>query len=658
MRTCYLSFFALLFCISCSKQSPLYINDDAKGPHLMVLPLTASINKETTLDYTAVLVKEDGQQTDVTQNATWQSSQSNVASIDANGKANAIAPGSLSITAIFDDLTASVPLTVTDKPISSLTVFPAEAITLVGLTTQFNATLYFTDGTHQIVNNDAIWTSASSTLAEVNSTGLVTGIAQSVSPVAISASFSSVSGQGTIEVLDAEILSLDIYPSPDYLFTGAQEFYRASIILDTLPTITTIDVTDDVAWSVVNSDIATINNAAGFKGHLQALEAGETQVVAVLSYAQKTLNQTADLYVEPLTLASIDVTPKDTDVTKGTYGNFVAIGTFSDNSQENVTRKALWSSSDPNVGIVTTIGENAGLAYAVNSGTTDISACIIGICDSVIAKVRAPSLQRIEIIPDNAEVPLGIKQSFKATGYFSDTTVEDITLAAYWTSGDESVAIMDAINSGIAHTLGEGETTVTASFLGQSGSAMLSVTTPALERIEVSPENSSMPKQVKLNFKARGFYNNNTEMDLTQDVLWSSSTPGIATISNTPGNKGEAFTINEGATIISAEKEGKSDNGSLVVTTDLASFVTPSCEPAVINVGETVQCNCTLHVISGGPTIDCTDVADYDVNIAGVLAFSKVIGEEGLATGIAAGHVDVNIIFNGKNGHRSVSVEE
>jgi len=63
------------------------------------------------------------------------------------------------------------------------------------------------------------------------------------------------------------------------------------------------------------------------------------------------------------------------------------------------------------------------------------------------------------------------------------------------------------------------------------------VTLPSLTSISVSPSTPSIPVRLTQQFMAIGHFSHGTSRDLTQVVVWSSST-GVATVSNTFGTQG------------------------------------------------------------------------------------------------------------------------
>ncbi len=74
------------------------------------------------------------------------------------------------------------------------------------------------------------------------------------------------------------------------------------------------------------------------------------------------------------TLASISVTPINPSVSIGTSEQFVATGTYSDNSTRDITTSVTWSSSAPSVATIINAAGSNGMAAAIAVGTTTITA--------------------------------------------------------------------------------------------------------------------------------------------------------------------------------------------------------------------------------------------------------------------------------------------
>jgi plastocyanin len=88
------------------------------------------------------------------------------------------------------------------------------------------------------------------------------------------------------------------------------------------------------------------------------------------------------------TLQSITVTPANPTIGVASTQAFTATGTFSDNSQQNLSSQVTWASSNTGVASITSPG---GVATGVSAGTSIITASMSGISGSTNLTVSASS---------------------------------------------------------------------------------------------------------------------------------------------------------------------------------------------------------------------------------------------------------------------------
>src|SRR5262249_38889139 len=121
---------------------------------------------------------------------------------------------------------------------------------------------------------------------------------------------------------------------------------------------TTADVSAQATWSVSPESVASVKG-----GLVTALAAGTAKVSATYDGQ----GAAAQIPVPAAAITSVAVTPPN--ATTGTSGSvkFSAIATFGDGSKQDITASAAWSSSDPNVAVVT-----AGVATGIAAGTATI----------------------------------------------------------------------------------------------------------------------------------------------------------------------------------------------------------------------------------------------------------------------------------------------
>ncbi len=137
---------------------------------------------------------------DVSGRTEWSSSDSTIATVDANGLATGVAYGTVTIKGTCDCYSHKVVLTVgtQDVSLSSIAVTPSAKSIAVAKTQQFTATGTYSNNSTKDLTSSVTWTSSDTTVATIDSRGLATAVAAGTAT--IKASSGSISGNTTLTV--------------------------------------------------------------------------------------------------------------------------------------------------------------------------------------------------------------------------------------------------------------------------------------------------------------------------------------------------------------------------------------------------------------------------------------------------------------------------
>jgi len=235
----------------------------------------------------------------------------------------------------------------------------------------------------------------------------------------------------------------------------------------------------------------------------------------------------------------------------------------------DLTDQVNWTSSDTNTATVGQGATEGGVVQCLKSGVIKLTAAYQGQTDTVTVTVANSTLVKIDLLPGSASMNIGDTQQFHAQATYSDNKQADITANCTWLSADGSVATVSNAGSsrGLVTGAGSGMTTVTASYLGVTGTANINVAAAHLKLVIVTPTNPSVARRTRnYHFTATALYDDNSQTDITTLVMWGSSNASVATISNSAGNQGYIRINATGSTDISATYQG------MVGTTTLTVF--------------------------------------------------------------------------------------
>lgn len=611
-----------------------------------VAPTNPSIALGTTLQFAATGRYSDNTAQDLTTQVIWSSSNTGVASVSnetgSNGMATPVAAGSATITATLGSASGSTTLTATSATIVSIDITPTNPVIPLGTEQQFAAMGNFSDGTIKDITAEVVWTSSDTGVASVSNAAGSEALATSVAAgsTSITAALGSVSGTTTLTITSATLVSIEVAPTNPIVPKGIpQQFTATGIYSDSSTQVLTAEVT----WSSSDETVAIISNATGSNGRAASIAVGSTTITAALG----SKSGDTSLAVTSATLVSIDVTPTNPSIARGTKQQFTATGIYSDNINRDLTAEVTWSSSDTTVAVISNALGSNGLASSLATGSTTITAALGSVSGSTSLAITSAILVSIDVTPTNPSIPKGMNQQFMATGIFSDETAQELTAEVIWSSFNTGVATISNVtgSNGLATSIMPGSTTITATLWGVSGSAILTVTPETLVSIAITPANPSVALGTTQQFSATGSYTDSSTRDITKFVTWNSSNTAVATVSNAGGTKGLAIPVGVGSTIITAISGSiVSNNAALTVTSATLTTITISPPTPKIALGTTQQFTAT-GAFSDGSTQDLTTAVTWSSTVTTVATISNAAESNGLATSVGTGQTFIKATF-------------
>jgi trimeric autotransporter adhesin len=425
--------------------------------------------------------------------------------------------------------------------------------------------------------------------------------------------------------------SIEIAPNHPSLAAGTSTQLTATAIYDDH---SHADVTTEVTWSSSNTAIAT---AGASTGKTQAISAGSVSLSARLQGQ----SASTELTVTAATLVSIAITPPIPSIALGTTQQFTAIGTYTDNSTQNLSTQATWASATTSVAKISNAAGFNGLASSVAPGTSGITASMGGITSAPVSLTVSPAtLVSIAVTPPTPSIALGTTQQLTATGTYSDNATQNLSTQVTWTSATTSVASISNTSgsNGLASSVAVGTSGITASMRGIiSAPVILTVSAASLVSIAISPPLPSIALGTTQQFTATGTYTDNSIQNLSTQVSWISATTTVVTISNAAGSNGLASSVAVGTSDITAAAGGiTSAPVSLTVSSAaLVSIVVSSVRPKIA-LGITRPLTAT-GTYTDDSTQDLTNAATWLSSAPSNLFISNASGSEGQATGLAIG---------------------
>ena len=174
---------------------------------LNILPPTLFIALGNSRQLQAMVTLSSGTTQAIT-SATWQTSQSAVATVNVQGNVTGMGQGVAQVSAAYQGMTASTTVTVGPPALVSISVAPNQSSLPLGESEQLVATGNFSNGTVQKLIQSATWSSSGSTIASVSAAGNV--VANATGAVTITATSGSVTGSANVTVAPPAVTALNL----------------------------------------------------------------------------------------------------------------------------------------------------------------------------------------------------------------------------------------------------------------------------------------------------------------------------------------------------------------------------------------------------------------------------------------------------------------
>jgi uncharacterized protein YjdB len=427
---------------------------------ISVTPIAPSVQKGSTRSMVATGQYSDGSTLDLTQLATWTSSAPNVADVSNNagskGLLTAITQGSAQITAAYQGVTGTTTVTVNSATVVSIQIDPSTLKVPIGVSDWFTATAIMSDNSSIDVTWQAQWTSSAPSVADVgNNPNLDKGVvtSQAAGVCQIRATYGGVTGTSAVTVTAATITAVQVTPSTPSVAKGSNlNMIATAVFSDNSTTFIKYEAT----WTSSNATVASVGNSYWYKGWLDALNPG----TATISATWHGVTGATTVTVTAATLNKIQITPFAPKLPVGFQTYLQATGIYSDNTTQDLTYLASWTSSDPAVASVSWYGR----LTPSTAGSATISATYGGVTGTDAVTVSSATLSSISISPATTTIAVQQTKQLLASGTFSDGSVMDVTEYVTWLSSSPTVAdVSNAIWSwGQAKGLAPGSTTITA----------------------------------------------------------------------------------------------------------------------------------------------------------------------------------------------------
>lgn len=238
------------------------VSEDAvnvTGVSLDKTDIKLNVNESTKL--TATIKPNNATNKDV----TWSSSDSSVATVDADGNIKALKEGTVTITVKSNDggYTATATVKVSAVEVTSVSLNKSSVSLYLGESTKLSATINPSNAT----NKGVTWSSSNSSVATVDANGNIKAISEGTTTITVKTSDGGYTAKCTVTVKKSKVTGVSLSNSAISLTVGNGTKLTA--------TVSPSNATNKgVTWSSSNSSIATVDSS----GNVRAISPGTATI--------------------------------------------------------------------------------------------------------------------------------------------------------------------------------------------------------------------------------------------------------------------------------------------------------------------------------------------------------------------------------------------
>jgi len=271
-------------------------------------------------------------------NVSWESDDTDVATVDENGIVTAVADGTATITVTTEDGSEVATCTVTvGTPVTGV-ILSKEDLTLEISET---ATLTATVQPSGASNTNVSWESSKSTVASVSSSGKITAKAEGTAEITVTTEDGEYTATCTVTVTSVMTTSLSIDNS---LSLGVEE--TATIDATILPS----GASQTLTWESDNEDVATVSST----GKVTAHSAGKANITATTTDGTEIKSNDCVVTVTAVEVEGVelDETSIILDITDASFQLTATV-----KPEDALNQDVTWSSTKATVASVSTSGK-------------------------------------------------------------------------------------------------------------------------------------------------------------------------------------------------------------------------------------------------------------------------------------------------------------
>jgi uncharacterized protein YjdB len=349
-------------------------------------------------------------------------------------------------------------------------------------------------------------------------------------------------------------------------------------------------------------------------------------------------------------LQSLEIDPDPFEVEVGEDRNPKVFGTLSSGLvTQDVRKTVLWQIADGSIASVGSTDDDRGTVTGLRIGLTTLRAVepstfvATTATDNLIVEAAQGPPVALITKPTTKNLEIGLAQEFSARTVDAAGVERDVTERVTWSSTNPSVASVNGDGLVTPHAIGT--TTIRASdpTTGFTNTDGLTTVLAAATHLEFDPEQLVLGRGMKSALRVYVHRTDGSRTNITDDVEWSLSQPGVISISEEAATAGQVTALADGIVTVNADDPRRllstsTGGGPAVVQVD-GTLVSLAVEPDPFNVsvGEERNARAIGTLSTGNKTTDLRSSVQWQVVNGALASVGNSSSDRGRVKGKAIG---------------------
>ncbi len=570
----------------------------------------------------------NGAEFDVSNSATYQIADPNIASVNETGTIEGLQPGSTTLTVSCGGKTATAQVAVVAS-VSSIKLNSNGYSIPQGTSARVIVTATYSDGRIQDVTNEVTYQIDKSDIARVDSVGKITGV--TIGSAMLTVTYEGKNAYAWVSITPVPI-KIGFALAPYNITVGST---KKATVMGSAADGTMRDFTVASLFEISDPQIVSINGSGEFVG----LKPGTVTLTAKLL----DLIATTQIVVTDPVVSAINLDSTSYSLPAGSTRSISVTATYMDNSTKDVTHDASYQLADTSIATVDSTGKIRGLT----PGTTTLTVSYQGKTTSAPITVTQTFMTGIALDASSYSMPAGLTRNVTVIATYSDNTTKNVTSLAVYQVSNPDIATVDT--SGLIKGMLPGNATLTVSFEGMTVRVPVVVEQPVINSIKLDSNTYNIPAGLTQNIIVTASYSDNSTKDVTGLASYRIADAGIATITGTGIIRG----MIPGTTTLTVNVNDQMVTAQVVVSQPIVTAIgldAPSYSLAA-NMTKSVA---VLATYSDNTTQDVSRSAIYQMANPEI----ATIDTTGLITGLTSGTTTLTVSYQGKICTATIHVEQ